>query len=181
MRQSHPGPGEPGYRDFATKWRDAERYVEDEGIPWQVLVDDLEGTVHQAYGSMADPCYLIGTDGRVSLYVQWTFAPTLHRGIEALLGQGGRGVVLGGFDSRIHIFAPMVDGWRAIRRGLPQSAQDMSKAAPGSIALLRAGDRLRPLLAPVALRDRPLPVAAKAGLALGVLGLVALAARTRRK
>ncbi len=34
-----------------------------EQIPWPALVDDVEGTVHRAYGGLANPTYLIGTEG----------------------------------------------------------------------------------------------------------------------
>ena len=65
IRQAHPGPEVPAYDTFEQKLHDAERYRREEAIPWPVLVDDLEGTVHQAYGGLADPTYLIDRDGRV--------------------------------------------------------------------------------------------------------------------
>jgi hypothetical protein len=63
----------------------------DGAIPWTVLVDDLYGTVHRDYGMLADPTYLVGTDGRVSFYNYWTHVPTLYRAIQSLLATGGRG------------------------------------------------------------------------------------------
>ena len=43
IRQAHPGPGVRPYRDFEQKLRDGQRYRQEEGTPWPVLVDDLEG------------------------------------------------------------------------------------------------------------------------------------------
>ena len=72
IRQAHPGPGAGPYRSFEEKLQDAERYQREEGIPWVILVDDLEGTVHRTYGGLADPTYLIDRDGRVAYYNLWT-------------------------------------------------------------------------------------------------------------
>jgi hypothetical protein len=70
----------------------------------------------------------------------------------------------------------MVDGWKGLSRALPQSYDDLERAARGSAAAIKLGHALRPLLAPLALRAAPLPpiarylilvVAFLVGLALG--------------
>lgn len=159
---------------------DAERYDREEALPWPLLVDDLQGTVHQVYGGMADPSYLIDADGRVAYYNMWTHVPTLYEAIQALLAQGGRGVVRGGIDHIPHLLASMTDGWRGIRRGLPQSYIDLATAAPGMPTGIWLGYKIRPVLAPLTLRDKPLPPAAKFALAAGAFALVALALQGRR-
>ncbi|MDQ3043585.1 MAG: hypothetical protein M3R06_00330 [Chloroflexota bacterium] len=68
IRQAHPGPKVLPYQTFDEKAADARRYQEQEGIPWRVLVDDLEGTVHQVYSGLADPTYLIDAEGRVAYF-----------------------------------------------------------------------------------------------------------------
>ena len=78
VRQAHPGTAEPPYARFAEKMEDAEAYQREEGISWPVLVDDLEGTVHQVYSGLADPSYLIDVDGRVAYYNMWSSSPVLH-------------------------------------------------------------------------------------------------------
>jgi hypothetical protein len=185
IRQAHPGPGAPAYRSFDQKLEDARRYVREEGIPWTVAVDDLDGTVHQTYGGLADPSYLIGVDGRVAYYELWTHAPTLHRKMAALVAQGGRGVVGDGVDHVPHLLAALTDGWNALRKGLPQSVIDLELAAPGSAALTWLGHQLRPILAPLTLRAEPLPRAARIALAglAGVAGVAVLTglARVARK
>lgn len=179
-RQAHPGPGVRPYRTAAEKLRDGERYLHDEQIPWPVVVDELEGRVHQVYGGLADPTYLIDADGRVAFYNMWTHVPTLHRAVEALLAQGGRGVVLGGIDHRPHLLAAIADGWKGLRRGLPQSFTDIETAMPGMGSGPWLGDKLRPMLRPIALRSRPLPATAKVALGVAALGAVALVAGRRR-
>jgi hypothetical protein len=177
IRQAHPGPDAPPYATFEEKLEDARRYQREEALPWVLLVDDLEGTVHQAYGGLADPTYLIGTDGRVSYYNMWTYVPSLHQALDALIRQGGHGVVLEGVNQRPHMLPALTTGWRGLQRGLPQSYIDMELASPGAGTATFLGYQLRPLLGPFTQRSRPLPTAVKVGLAVGAFALAALAAR----
>ena len=156
---------------------DGERFKQDDGVPYPVLVDDLIGTVHQVYGGLADPTYLLGADGRVSFYNMWTHAPTLHEAIEELLSQSGRGVVKGGTDRIPHLLSTIADGWHGLRRGFPRSAIELELSMPGMASGPFLGYQIRPLLAPIALRATPLPVAAKIGLAVGGAALLFLGVR----
>jgi len=145
-----------------------------EDLPWEVAVDDLAGTVHQVFGGLADPSYLIDVDGRVAFYNLWTHAPTLHRAISALVRQGGRGTVDDGLDRGPHLLPALTDGWRGLRRGLPRSLLDMETTLPLSGVGLWAVHQLRPILAPFTLRARPLR--RWQATTLGIGGLAAVAA-----
>ncbi len=182
IRQAHPGGDVPNYETFERKFRDGERYKNDDRIEFPVLVDDLEGTTHQVYGGLADPTYLIDADGRVAFYNMWTHAPTLYEAIGELINQGGRGTVKGGIQRTPHLLASMTDGWKGLRRGFPRSFIELELSAPGMASLPWLGYRLRPLLAPLTLRGKPLPTEAKIGLALGagVLAALGFRALTRR-
>lgn len=177
VRQAHPGPDAPAYHRLEQKLRDGRRYQREEQIPWPVVVDDLTGTTHQVYGGLAAPTYLIDSDGRVAFYNLWTHVPTLHEAIDALLQQGGRGVVKGGVDRLPHPLASVTDGWRALRRGRPQSVIDLEMAAPGIASGIWLSAQLRPVLAPLTLRAAPLPVSVKIGLATGAATILILGAR----
>jgi hypothetical protein len=156
VRQAHPGPAVPPYTTVTQKLRDAEAYQLVEGISWPVLVDDLEGSVHQRYGGLSDPSYLIDVDGNVAYYLHWSNAPTLDQAIRTLVAQGGRGIVLGGENRFPHIGAGFTAGWKGLRRGLPQSLIDMETSLPGSGVLPWLGYQARPLLRPLTLRAQPL-------------------------
>ncbi|MDQ3687977.1 MAG: hypothetical protein M3430_20565, partial [Acidobacteriota bacterium] len=121
IRQAHPGPAVPPYGSFEQKMRDAEKFKQEDSIPYTVLVDDLSGTTHQVYGGLADPTYLIDAEGLVSFYNMWTHAPTLYEAIEELIEHGGRGVVKGGTHRAPHLLATITNGWKGLRRGWPQS------------------------------------------------------------
>lgn len=181
IRQAHPGPDVRPYHTFEEKMHDAKRYKDDEAIPWPVLADDLEGTVHQVYGGLADPTYLIDADGRVAYYTMWTHAPNINEALTALQRRGDHGVVNGGIDHVVHMLPSLTDGWRGIRRGLPQSYVDLEMAAPGLGSSLWLGYKLRPLLAPLTLRDTSLPLMGRVLVALGAAALAIFAARALRR
>lgn len=178
IRQAHPGGAYGPYRTYEEKMASARAYKRDERISWPVLVDDLSGTVHTAYGGMSDPVYLVDAAGRVAFYGMWTSAATLNEAIDELLAQGGRGTsVAGGIDRTPHIVGSFVDGWRGVSRGGVGGLLDYELGVPGSATLTFLGEQAKPLLAPLVLRTTPLPTAAKLALGCAVIAAVALGVR----
>lgn len=156
VRQNHPGELRGTYAGYADKLAGAREYRRLEALPWPLLVDDYAGTVHREWGyEMADPTVLVGADGRVAFAQMWTHVPTLKRALDALLAQGGSGVVLDGLDRRPHGLAALADGYRGPRRGGIRGVVEMDLAAGGSGMLMRVGNLAKPLLAPLALRAAP--------------------------
>lgn len=183
IRQAHPGPKAPPYRDYDSKVADARFYAQHLQIPWTVLADDLPGMVHQVYGGLSDPTYLIGSDGRVAHYNIWTNVPTLHVALSELECNGWTGTTKGGTSTLPQMMAAAVFGWPALRRGLPDSYIDLETAAPGLASIAWLGRRFRFLLAPLASRHRPLPAPARGGVAAvaGVLAVGLLLSRSNGK
>lgn len=184
IRQAHPGPEVQAYKTFDEKKADAEKFSREDNYSYPVLIDDVEGTTHQVYGGLADPTYIIDADGRVAFYCLWTHAPTLHTALEELVKQDGRGVVLGGVHRTPHMLSSIADGWRGLKRGLPQSFVELELSAPGLASLPWLGHFIKPLLAPIALRSRPIPPPVKIGMAVGAAALAVVAIKAfigRRK
>lgn len=179
IRQEHPGPDVPPYSSFEQKLRDGQRHKEEDAIPWTLVVDDLDGSIHQQNGGLADPSYLIGTDGRLAFYNYWTHIPTLHRALTRLMERGGRGVV--GEHRVPHMLAAVTDGWRGLRRGLPQSFIDLETAMPGMASGRWPGYQLKPLLTPLALRATPWPPAVRHGVALVAAAIVGMSVSRRSR
>ena len=172
IRQAHPGELRGPYQSYEEKLAEAREYKREEGIEWPVLVDDYAGTVHRTYSrEMADPVFLIDSEGCVAFYGMWTHPPTLKRAIDELLAQGDRGVVAGGIDRIPHLFASFVDGYPGPRRGGRRAVLEYDLAGLGAGTLSFLGNKAKPLLAPLALRATPLPTAVRVALATG--GLVA--------
>lgn len=183
IRQAHPGELRGPYRNHDEMLEDARAYKRDEGIDWPVLADDYEGTVHRTYSrEMADPSFLIDSEGRVAFYNMWTHAPSLKRAIDELLEQGGLGApVAGGIDQRPHLFASFVDGYRGISRGGKRGVREYITGGLGAGLLTILGSKAKPVLTPIALRAEPLPTLARLALGGGLLGVVALGIRLLRR
>ena len=177
IREAHPGEQRGTYRSYEQKATEARDYQRDEGIPWTVLVDDLEGHVHSTYGRMADPTYLIDADGRVAFYNMWTHPPTLQQALDELLAKDGRGVIAGGLDRMPHLLASTVGGWHGVSRGGTRALVEYSITPPGGAVMTYLGHVAKPALAPVALRAEPLPTGARVALAVGGAAALALIAR----
>ncbi len=176
IRQAHPGELRGPYRSYEEKLDEAREYKRDEGIEWPVLVDDYEGTVHRTYsGEMADPSFLIDSEGRVAFYAMWTHPPTLKQAIDELLVRDGqKGTVAGGIDSVPHLLASFVNGYHGLKRGGKRALREYNITTLGGSALSFLGSRAKPLLAPLALRATPLPASAKLALGSGLVGAAAL-------
>ena len=137
---------------------------------WPVLIDDLAGTVQQAYGGLAAAVYLIDSEGTVAFCGTWGQAPPLRAAIDDLLARGGVGTPAGkGTDRRPHLAAAIVAGQRGPIRGGRQSLIDLELGFPGAMLLMSIGRIGRPVLAPLALRTTPIPTRTRIALFAGVI------------
>jgi hypothetical protein len=82
-REAHPGENVPHHDSFERKLDCARLLAEEAGIGRDILVDDLGGTVHRAYGLMPNMTWVIGRGGRVAYKANWTSAAN----VEAFLGR----------------------------------------------------------------------------------------------
>lgn len=71
-REAHPGEAVTAHQTIGYKRQAALRLVADEPLRRAVLLDDLEGTVHRAYGQAWDSTYVIDSGGTVVLRQAWT-------------------------------------------------------------------------------------------------------------
>ena len=71
-REAHPGEAVPRHRAMADKRQAARRLLADEPIRRTVLIDDVAGTVHRAYGQAWDSVYVIDPGGTIVLRQAWT-------------------------------------------------------------------------------------------------------------
>jgi hypothetical protein len=82
-REAHPGENVPCHDSFERKLDSARLLAGETGIGRDILVDDLAGTVHRAYGLMPNMTWVIGRGGRVAYKANWTSAAN----VEAFLGR----------------------------------------------------------------------------------------------
>jgi len=82
-REAHPGENVPAHDSIERKLACARLLREETGIGRPILVDDLAGTVHRAYGLMPNMTWVIDRGGRIGYKANWTSAVN----VEAFLGR----------------------------------------------------------------------------------------------
>jgi hypothetical protein len=175
VREAHPGEGMPAHQSIEQKRQQARRLRDEDGVEWPILVGELDGTTHSQYTELPNHLFLIDTEGRVAFRSEFAHAPTLWRALNQLEASGWLGPVDEGVDKTMHMVGPTAYGWTGPSRGGKTAINDLVKGAPPLAANLWLGQFMRPLLAPIAGRSRPLPPEAKFGLAVAAIGLAALA------
>lgn len=85
VREAHPGGKYPCHTSIEAKVSNARDMVEKWGIERNMLVDDLEGTVHQAYGSLPNMTYILGVGGTVIYRASWTDERTIRMALEQIM------------------------------------------------------------------------------------------------
>jgi hypothetical protein len=81
VREPHPGEHYGAHQTWEQKVKFAWECRNQDGIQTRILVDDLNGTVHLAYGSLPNMVYIIDKDGKIAFKAMWTD----HKEIESVL------------------------------------------------------------------------------------------------
>lgn len=81
VREPHPGERYTAHQTWEQKLNYAQECRNQDGIQTRVLIDDLDGTVHVAYGSLPNMVYIIEKSGKIVFKAMWTD----HEEIESVL------------------------------------------------------------------------------------------------
>ncbi|MBW3569620.1 MAG: redoxin domain-containing protein [Gemmatimonadetes bacterium] len=181
VREAHPGEHLPSHQAHEQKREQAAFFRQADGVPWPVLVDDLAGTTAHAYTTLPNAQFVIDAAGVVAFRGDMAHGPTLYRALSDLLAQGGVGDIPHADDSTPHMLATMTYGWDGIERGGETSTHDVWAGAPPMAANLWLGTQIRPLLAPLASRGKPISRGVKLAAGAMVLALLLRAGTSRRK
>ena len=74
VREAHPGSRRGAHTGLDNKIERAREVQNDFREKRKMLVDDVEGSMHQAYGSFPNMVYIIDPDGQVVYRCDWSFA-----------------------------------------------------------------------------------------------------------
>ncbi len=85
VREAHPGENFSRHTSFEQKLKHAEKLRELDNVRLPVLVDDIEGSVHTAYGLLPNMVYLIDREGIIVYKSDWTDAHELDGMCESLV------------------------------------------------------------------------------------------------
>jgi hypothetical protein len=77
-REAHPGEDVGHHDTFETKLANARLLRDEVGIRRPILVDDLEGTAHRAYGLLPNMTWVVGRGGTVLFRSDWTSAANVE-------------------------------------------------------------------------------------------------------
>lgn len=72
--EAHPGERVPHHDSFATKLAHAGLLRDEVGIRRPILVDDLAGTAHRAFGGLPNMTWILDRGGIVAYKASWTVA-----------------------------------------------------------------------------------------------------------
>jgi hypothetical protein len=137
VREPHPGENYHEHRSYEEKVEYACDCREQDGIKTRLVIDDLEGTMHRAYGEMPNMVYVIGKDGRIYYKAMWTnheeiasvleglakFDAASQSGVRRMPFYSERLSFRGGYNS-----GAAVD---VLERAGPKARADFANAIPG--------------------------------------------------
>jgi len=72
VREPHPGENYGAHQSWEQKLQFARDCRHQDGIQTPMLVDDLQGAVHTAYGALPNMVYIIEKSGKVAYKAMWT-------------------------------------------------------------------------------------------------------------
>lgn len=127
-REAHPGERYRHHTSMDVKRAHARAFVDHSEVRRPMLLDDLEGTCHRAYGMLPNMTWIIGRGGVVYYKSEWTAAADVEDALTQLLDAIDRRK-----DDQLVPFYSERVGWRvrddaAFRAGLertgPQAVTD---------------------------------------------------------
>lgn len=86
-REAHPGERYARLSSIEQKLQHARDMVVRDSFKRPMLVDDLDGTLHHAYGRLPNMTYVIGGGGRVLYRASWTDAESLDLVVDRIVRQ----------------------------------------------------------------------------------------------
>ncbi len=127
VREAHPGKSVPTHQTMEDKSACASRLKDEDGETRTVLVDNIDGEAHQAYGSMPNALFIIDREGYVRFRSQWN-NPSATRKALAALTQGRKPQVKSYFKPALPTIAH-----RTLKNGGEGSGEDFYKGLPSLI------------------------------------------------
>ncbi len=132
-REAHPGEKVPAHSSLDEKIQNACRLRDEEKLTVPILVDSMDGAVHQSYGasdltnSTCPRLHVIDKDGRVIFKATWTDARELRLVIEDLIEREAR--VAEGYRLK----EGTIEKIQFPLRDLPERKRVLGRAGEGSI------------------------------------------------
>lgn len=85
VREAHPGEIYSQHDTFERKSENAKAFQQLFAIRRPILIDDLVGTAHNAFGRLPNMTYILAPGNRVVFRSDWTDPPTVKAALDYLL------------------------------------------------------------------------------------------------
>ena len=82
VREAHPGSRTKPHRSLGDKIARAKQAQDDYSDYREILVDNLDGSMHQAYGSFPNLVYIVNPEGSIVYRCDWAFADLIEEVLE---------------------------------------------------------------------------------------------------
>ena len=80
-REAHPGENLPHHTSQEVKRSQARAFQNERGVRRPILLDDLEGTAHRAFGLLPNMSWILGRGGLILYKAAWTDSQDLESGL----------------------------------------------------------------------------------------------------
>jgi hypothetical protein len=84
-REAHPGENYRHHASMDDKRRNARAFREHSGVRRQILLDDLSGSAHRAYGLLPNMTWIVGRGGFIHYKSAWTSPSDVEDALEGIL------------------------------------------------------------------------------------------------
>jgi len=157
VREAHPGEILPQHDSFERKLAHAAEFKRLFDVRRPILVDDLAGSAHRAFGRLPNMTYVLSSSHTVVYRSAWTDSPSIRFALDYLLGvqdRRGGGERLAPFYSELLGFRWIDDPafWAGLERNGPKAVAEFRAAGErwargehiGSLASRRDSASARP-------------------------------------
>lgn len=83
--EAHPGENYPHHRSMDDKRATAKAFREHSGIKREILLDDLDGTAHRAYGTLPNMTWIMGRGGFIHYKSAWTATDDVEDALKSVI------------------------------------------------------------------------------------------------
>lgn len=85
VREAHPGKSIGAHKDYAEKQGMAQRLCAEDGEQRTILIDDIDGTAHRAFGGYPNAVFIINKNGCVVFNSDWNNPEATAKALKLLL------------------------------------------------------------------------------------------------
>jgi hypothetical protein len=145
VREAHPGEDQDQHHDYQEKVQHARALQDRDRLPWRIVVDDIEGSLHKALDEKPNAVYLADRNGIIVYRSLWAGDEAgLARALEDV-ARGRRPQV----QESTRRLGPMASGlgvmWETAGKAGPRARRDLWRSAPPMAATAWVADKYQPL------------------------------------